>query len=217
LQGLRQITVIGMGLLGSSVTLAVSKASPKLRTVGYSHRESTRDAASQMGVADEICDSLEKSVDGADIVILATPIFTFKSIFEQIKDHLSDNCIVTDVGSTKVEPLKWAKQVFGVKNIYVGSHPIAGSEKCGVEYARDDLLSGANCIITKEKSTNLEAVEILKEFWSSLGAFVKIMTPAQHDRIFGKVSHLPHLTAVALMNATGNADMPYKKTHKAIR
>ncbi len=209
LQGLRQITVLGMGLLGSSVTLAVSRALPRLRTVGFSHRASTRDKAREIGVADEICDSLEEAVAGADIVILATPIFTFKSTFEQIKPFLKKGCIVTDVGSTKVEPLKWAKEIFSKDVSYVGSHPIAGSEKRGVEYGRDDLLSGANCIITKDRSTDVASIEILKEFWSSLGAFVKIMTPAQHDRIFSRVSHLPHIAAVALTNATSNSDIEY--------
>ena len=209
LKDLRQISVIGLGLLGSSVTLAVSRALPRVRSVGYSHREYTRQKALEMGVVDRVKDNLADSVRNSDLVILATPIFTFKDIFAEIKGSLKDSCIVTDVGSTKVLPHKWAKQVFGVEIRYVGSHPIAGSEKRGVEYGRDDLFAGANCILTQRSDTSVEAVEILKDFWSKLGAFVKIMSPVEHDRIFGRVSHLPHLTAAALMNATCKKDVCY--------
>jgi prephenate dehydrogenase len=140
-------------------------------------------------------------VTGADVVILATPIFTFEEIFRAITSSLPAGCIVTDVGSAKVLPHRWAAKHLPKSVHYVGSHPIAGSEQRGVEYARDDLFERAMCILTATKATNVDALGTLREFWSALGCLVKVMTPKQHDRILAKVSHLPHVAAAALINA----------------
>ena len=189
-----------MGLLGSSVTLSAKRELARSRVVGYSHRDSTRQKAREYGVAHKIADTLEKAVAGADLVILATPIQTFEDYFKQMAPHLKDGCIVTDVGSTKTLPHQWAATHLP-KGVYVGSHPIAGSEKRGVEFARDDLLVNARCILTRVRGTRAAAIEVLSEFWSKLGCNVEMMSPANHDRIFGMVSHLPHLTATALVNS----------------
>lgn len=192
-----------MGLLGASVTLAILRSFSAVKAVGYSHRPSTRRKARQLGVAGIITNDIFSCVTDADIVILATPISTFEKTFEDIAGALKDGCIVTDVGSTKVLPHRWAIKRLGKNVHYVGSHPIAGSEKRGVEFARDDLFYNARCVLTKDKNTNPVALKILKEFWLELGCSVSVMTPAQHDRVFAGVSHLPHITATALINATG--------------
>ncbi len=199
---LRQVTVIGLGLLGSSVTLTISRNSSGVKTAGYSHRAETRRRARRLGVADVIFDDIRRSVADADIVILATPICTFEDTFKTIGPALKKGCIVTDVGSTKLLPHKWAKKTLPKYVNYVGSHPIAGSEQRGVEFGRDDLFDGAACIITKDISTNLSAVQTLKKFWSSLGCRVSEMSPQQHDEILGNVSHLPHALAAAMLNAS---------------
>jgi prephenate dehydrogenase len=198
-----------LGLLGGSITLAVSRAFAGVKTVGYTHRASTRRKARQLAVADEISDCLTASVARADIVILATPIYTFEEIFSQISDALPVGCIVSDVGSTKVLPHRWAAKQLPKTVHYVGSHPIAGSEQRGVEFARDDLFDGAKCILTTTKKSNRKAVGTLKKFWSKLGCGVKIMRPAKHDRIFANVSHLPHLTAAALINASRTEELKF--------
>lgn len=201
---LKQITVIGMGLLGGSITLTVSRTFPGVKTVGYSHRAITRQKARQSGVASKIVDEIKQSVYSADIVILASPICTFEEIFSRIADALPSGCIVTDVGSTKVLPHRWAVKRLPRSVHYVGSHPIAGSEQRGVEFARDDLFEGALCVLTTTKKTNRQAVQTLKRFWSKLGCWVKIMSPAGHDRVFASVSHLPHVAAAALINANSS-------------
>jgi prephenate dehydrogenase len=190
-----------MGLLGSSVSLSAKRELTRSQIVGYSHRDSTRKKARQYDVADEIADSLEQAVDAADMVILATPIQTFESYFKEMAPHLKAGCIVTDVGSTKTLPHRWANKHLPKEVCYVGSHPIAGSEKRGVEYARDDLLENARCILTKVRGTQSTALETAKEFWAKLGCNVEFMSPTNHDRIFGMVSHLPHITAAALVNS----------------
>jgi prephenate dehydrogenase len=209
MQKLRKITVIGLGLLGSSVCLAVSRALPGVKTAGFSHRPSTRAKARRLKVAGEVFDDIRESVADADIVILATPIATFEGIFREIADALPPNCIVTDVGSTKVIPHQWADKHLPKTVSYVGSHPIAGSEQRGVEFGRDDLFDRALCILTTTKTTNKKSLRILKAFWSALGCVVKIMSPAEHDRILADVSHLPHIAAAALVNASNPEELKF--------
>ncbi len=200
MKDLRQTTVIGLGLLGGSITLAILRSFSGVKTVGYAHRASTRAKAGELAIASEIVDDIKMSVSNADLVVLATPICTFEKIFNQISDALPAGCIVTDVGSTKVLPHRWAAKKLPKTVHYVGSHPVAGSEQRGVEFARDDLFDRAVCILTATKKTNSRAVQTLRKFWSELGCSVKLMTPAEHDRIFANISHLPHIAAAALIN-----------------
>jgi prephenate dehydrogenase len=206
---LRQITVVGMGLLGASICLAAQNAFDSVKVVGFSHRVSTRKKAGNLCGETIIVDDLCESVIDSDIVIVATPIFTFKEIFKNIKNHLKKGAVVTDVGSTKVTPHKWAAKYFDKNVYYVGSHPIAGSEQRGVEYARDDLFDNCDCIITSTKSSNKNAVSLLKYFWVQIGCRIVSMSPSKHDKIFGYVSHLPHITATALVNANSQEFLKY--------
>lgn len=206
---LRQVTVIGLGLLGGSIALGIIRSFSRVKVVGYTHRPSTRAKAKRLVVATEIVDNLKLSVSDSDLVILATPISTFEKIFSEISDALPSGCIVTDVGSTKVLPHRWAAEKLPKKVHYIGSHPIAGSEQRGIEFARDDLFDQAMCILTMKKKSNRQAVQILEEFWSKLGCLVTLMTPAEHDRIFANVSHLPHIIAAALMNASNSEDLKF--------
>ncbi len=209
MKNLKKISVIGMGLLGASVTLSIKRELAGTKIVGYSHRSSTREKAADYGVADEIVDTLAAAVADMDVVILATPIQTFEGYFKEMAGSLKAGCVVTDVGSTKSLPHEWAAEYLPKGVHYVGSHPIAGSEKRGVEFARDDLLSGANCILTKVRGTHGPSVELLEWFWTKLGCCVEVMSPTRHDKIFGMVSHLPHITASSLVNASSAADLKF--------
>ena len=160
-------------------------------------------------MATEIADSLPESVADTDMVILATPISNFEQILIDIADSLPKGCIVTDVGSTKVLPHKWAKKILPKQVYYVGSHPIAGSEQRGVEFSRDDLFEGAKCVITETAGTDEESKKVVMDFWKRLGCSIIEMAPAEHDRIFAKVSHLPHLTAASLINANDIETLKY--------
>jgi prephenate dehydrogenase len=206
---LSNVTVIGMGLLGSSVCLAVSRALAGVKTAGFAHRPSTRARARRLKVADRVFSDMRASVAEADIVILATPICTFEKILREIADALPAGAIVTDVGSTKVKPHQWAAKHLPKSIHYVGSHPIAGSEQRGVEFGRDDLFDRALCILTTTKKTNKKTARILKDFWSALGCSVKVMSPVEHDRIFANISHLPHITAAALINASNPEELKF--------
>lgn len=209
LKELHQITVLGLGLLGSSITLAVSSIFGGVKTAGYSHRASTRQKARRLGVADEVFEKIGSAVKDADVVILATPICSFEEIFTEIAPFLHPGCIVTDVGSTKVMAHRWAKKALAKSVHYVGSHPIAGSEQRGVEFARDDLFYGARCILTATAAADVSAVKQLENFWARLGCRVSVMTPAAHDRILAGVSHLPHAMAAALINAAREGELEF--------
>jgi len=209
MQHLRKVTVIGLGLLGASICLAVSRAISGVRTAGFAHRAVTRAKARRLKVVDEVFDDIRQSVADADIVILSTPICNFEPIFREIAGSLKPGCIVTDVGSTKLIPLRWAAKCLPKGVHYVGSHPIAGSEQRGVEFARDDLFDKALCILTPTKTTNPKAMKALSKFWSMLGCYVKVMPPAQHDRLFANVSHLPHIAAAALVNASDAKELKF--------
>lgn len=193
--------------MGGSITLAILRTFAKVKVVGYTHRSITRRKARQLAVATEIVDDVKLSVSCADLVILATPIRTFEKTFGAIGDALPAGCIVTDVGSTKVLPHRWAAKQLPRSVCYVGSHPIAGSEQRGIEFARDDLFDGADCILTTTEKTNRGAVQTLKRFWTEVGCSVKLMRPAEHDRVFANISHLPHVVAASLINANNAADL----------
>lgn len=209
MKDLHNISVVGLGLLGGSIALAVQQRLPGARVVGYSHRATTRVKARGLGVATEIADDLRSGVREADLVILATPIFTFDRYFAELTSCVPDGCLITDVGSTKLLPHQWAESRLDERACYVGSHPVAGSEQRGVEFARDDLFDRTRCILTRTETTDGDAVKSLERFWSGLGCFVEVMSPAEHDRVFANISHLPHVMAAGLVNASEHADMKF--------
>lgn len=182
--------------------LAISRFFAGAKRVGYSHRPITRELALSSGTIDICFASAAESVAEADLVVLASPIGTFVDLFEQIAPVLPAGCIVTDVGSTKVLPTRWARRLLPRSVEYIGSHPMAGSEQRGVDFARADLFDGANCIITPTAGSSPKAVRFLSEFWSLLGMRISRMTPARHDRVLSRISHLPHILAAALVNCS---------------
>ncbi len=195
--------------MGGSISLAALRSFTRIKVTGYTHRHSTRTKARRLAVSTDIVDCIKSSVCCADLVVIATPIITFEKIFSEIADSLPSGCIVTDVGSTKMLPHRWAARYLPKKVHYIGSHPIAGSEQRGIEFARDDLFEGAMCILTTTKKSNKQTVQTLRSFWSKLGCSVKSMTPAEHDRIFANVSHVPHITAASLINANDNEELKF--------
>ena len=204
---IKQVSVISLGLLGASVSLSIQRATGTVKVVGYSHREQTRQKADQQGICSRVEDTLGAAVEAADLVILATPIRTFEGYFREMSPVLKAGAIVTDVGSTKGVVHRWAGRLLPKRVHFVGSHPIAGSEKQGLDYGRDDLLIGARCILPQTRGTDAKALAAVKAFWEKLGCSVEVMTPAVHDRTLGMVSHLPHLTAASLVNANRLEDL----------
>lgn len=196
---LQRLSILGVGLLGGSIGLACRSALKNCEIIGYGHRADSLEAALRLGVIDRATDDLADAVRGADLVILCTPVGLFGDILRRIGPALKPGALVTDVGSTKrsvvAEAEKWLPK--GVH--FVGSHPMAGSEKRGVQFARADLFVDALCILTPTEKTDTAAVGRIEEFWRLLGMRTSRMSALEHDRLVGMVSHVPHAVAAGLV------------------
>jgi len=197
----RRAVILGTGLIGGSVGLALKKNGFAAKVVGTSRHEASLRAALSMGAIDEAEMDIHKAIVGADLVVLASPVKVIQENIRDIARHLRRNCIVTDVGSTKVSVVHTAEKYFPPHVLFVGSHPMAGSEKSGVAHASADLFKGASVIMTPTSKTNRLARDKIKHLWTKFGADVSMMEPARHDEILAFVSHLPHLAAFAIMHA----------------
>jgi len=198
---LRKLIILGPGLLGGSIGMAARHRKVAARVVVWARRLEAADEAYKLGAADEATTNLKRAVTDADLVVLATPIGVMRTLVEQIKPALPDGCVVTDVGSVKY-PV-----VTALSNLlprFVGSHPMAGSEQAGIEAARRELFEGAVCIVTPAEDTDKAAVQLVHDFWKSLGCAVRTLTPQQHDEIVARISHLPHVVAAAVVNIVCN-------------
>lgn len=194
-----RLSIIGVGLLGGSIGLAARSALTDCEITGYGHRQSTLDRAIEVGAIDRGATDLGQAVVGADLVILCTPVGLFGDILSGISGFLKPKASITDVGSTKSTVVSKANQLLPKEVTFVGSHPMAGSEKRGVEFARADLFQNALCITTPTEQTDPAALATVETFWQALGMRITRMTPADHDRTLAQVSHLPHALAAALI------------------
>lgn len=195
----KRLSILGVGLLGGSIGLAVKKLTSGGEIVGYGHRASTLETAMKMGAIDRSTTSAAEAVRGADLVILCTPVGTFRSLLQEIAGGLTSGAIITDVGSTKRSIVRLAEELLPKTVHFVGSHPMAGSEKRGVEFAKADLFNGALCILTPTRQTNAGALAKVENFWAELGMRTKRLSPDDHDRLICDVSHLPHALAASLV------------------
>ena len=193
------IAILGVGLLGGSLGLAAKSKWPDVRVTGYGHRKSTLDVACEIGAIDAGHEDVAAAVRGADLVVLCTPVGLFSSLLREIAPHLKHGAIVTDVGSTKRSIVTTAEATLPAHARFVGSHPMAGSEKRGVEFARTELFAGAVCILTPSALTDPVALALVEQFWRDLRMRTTRLSPDDHDRLLADVSHLPHAVAAALI------------------
>jgi len=198
----RRIAIIGLGLIGGSLGLAIKEKRLAKEVVGVSRRPSTMRHAIDIGAVDIVTRDLKKAVRGSDIVVICTPVLMVIEIAGRIKDYLEKTTILTDTGSTKSEIVKRIESMFSSKKVpFVGAHPIAGSEKSGIQYADKGLFKGSYCILTKTSRTDPSLVKIIKGLWRDVGMKVVVMGPEEHDNLLSRLSHLPHASSVALVNA----------------
>lgn len=196
----KRLSILGVGLLGGSLGLAVKKIAKDCHIIGYGHRATTLESARELGAIDEGTLSVAEAVAGADLVVLCTPVGTFDGLLREIAGGLKPGAIITDVGSTKRSVVRIAQTQIPSIAHFVGSHPMAGSEKRGIEFARADLFEGALCLTTPTDGTDARALETVERFWRSLGMRVKRLSPEEHDRLICDVSHLPHALAATLVS-----------------
>ena len=197
-----QLGLIGCGLMGGSFALALKRAGLVKRVVGYSKSPSTTERARQMGVIDVEAPSALLAVSGADIVLLAVPVSATEATFKAIRDLITRNTLVMDVGSTKHDVVDAARRVLRDNvGCFVPAHPITGKEVSGVEQADANLYSGKQVILTPIERTFTVQLQKAVDVWTALGCNVVQMSPQAHDAAYAAVSHLPHLLAFALMNS----------------
>ena len=194
------IAILGLGLLGGSIALVARKREIASRVVGWSHRETTRLTALEKGVIDECHPTPQEAVKKADFVILCTPVGAMPQLLELIAGSLKPGAIVTDVGSTKRSVVAAAERLLDAKNPFVGSHPMAGSERSGISAADEALFEGRLCILAPNERTDPKKLAEVDEFWKDLGMRTTQLSPGEHDRLLADVSHLPHLLAAAMVS-----------------
>jgi prephenate dehydrogenase len=202
------IAIVGVGLIGGSVGLAVRARKLAKKVVGAGSRPATLAKALHVGAISDAADDLKTAVAEADLVVVAAPVALVIDQVRQIASWARAGALITDVGSTKAEIVAELERLAsgdshwraGVH--FVGSHPLAGNEKTGPEHANGDLFVGRTVVITPTASTRGEDREMLREFWSAVGAKVLEMSAEEHDRAVAATSHLPHLVASAIAGST---------------
>jgi prephenate dehydrogenase len=195
----KRITLIGVGLLGGSLGLALKQRRLAGSVVGFVRRAASVREVVQAGAVDEATRDLATAVAGSDLIILCTPIAQMRPLMMRMQPSLERGAIITDVGSVKgsvVHDLESPARQVGAH--FVGSHPMAGAEKTGVAAARADLFSGAVCVVTPSLTAAPVAVRKVEQLWRSLGARLLRLTPELHDQLVSRSSHLPHLVASQL-------------------
>ncbi len=203
----QNIAILGIGLMGASLSLGLKKRGFAGRILGYARREETRTRALELGIADVVFADPAEAVREADIIVICVPIWTIAKLAEQIVPALKPGAVVTDVGSTKSELLKIMEPLFiASKACFVGSHPIAGSEKTGIEAGNPDLYEGRLTVVCPSDGTPDEARTAVSGLWKSTGSEVVEMSPAAHDAMLASTSHLPHMVAAALARSVADGD-----------
>lgn len=194
-----KITLVGVGLLGGSLGLAVKHRRLAREVAGYVRRETSIKDCAQAGAVDFATTDLLAAAWDADLVILCTPLAQMRSLVKQLLPALKRGAIVTDVGSVKASVVKDVETLVEQAGAhFIGSHPMAGGEQTGVSAARADLFESAMCVVTPTKRTHRAALRKVEQFWKSVGGRLISLTPEMHDALVSRSSHLPHLVAATL-------------------
>lgn len=198
---MNKICIIGVGLIGGSFALGLKKAGKVKHIVGFGKNEETLVKAKKLGAVDSYSLDIASALNNVDMVVIATPVNSFKSILEMIKPHINNEVIISDVGSTKGSVVKIAKEVFGeLPQYFIPAHPIAGKEKSGVEAADATLFNQKRVILTPGENAHTQAIVQVSDLWESIGSKVEIMSDTKHDDLLAMTSHLPHMLAFSLMD-----------------
>jgi prephenate dehydrogenase len=204
-----KITLVGVGLLGGSLGLAVRRRKLAKLVAGYVRREASLKDCERAGAVDFATTDLLAAVSDADLVVLCTPLAQMQSLVRQMLPALKRGAIVTDVGSVKGSVVKEIEPLVAKAGAhFVGSHPMAGGEKSGVQAARANLFECAVCVVTPTRRTNRNALRKVEHLWKTVGARLLRTTPEAHDALVSRSSHLPHLLAATLATTVLNPKLP---------
>ncbi len=197
----RKLVVFGVGLIGGSFALGLKAAGQVEEVVGFGRSLASLTQALELGVIDRVGANAGQEVADADLVLIATPVAQMPEIMARIAPYLGSQALVTDGGSTKSDVVAAARAAFGAKvGQFVPAHPIAGAENSGAAAARADLYCGKKVVLTPLAENTVLDVARVRSAWEWCGAQIHELTPAEHDRVFAAVSHLPHLLSFALVH-----------------
>jgi prephenate dehydrogenase len=202
---LERLGIVGVGLIGGSVALAVRAAGLAREIVGFGRTPAHLELARSQGIIDRIAPSLAAVAAGADVLLLATPPGLCAPLARELRPHARPECVLTDVASVKGALVRDLEAAWGGPARVVGGHPIAGSEQTSVSAARRDLFVGRTCVLTPTPGTAPASVASIRQLWEGVGARVEEMDPDRHDALLARVSHAPHLIAYALVAAVAMA------------
>ncbi len=200
-----KLAIIGVGLIGSSLSLALRQSESVGTVIGYGRNRENLRKGVELGVLDTIADSIEQAVTDADVVVVAVPLGAMQAVFAEMKSALSPSCVVTDVGSSKGSVVKAARAELGelIKR-FVPGHPIAGNERSGVEAGFATLYQNRRVILTPLEETDVDATALITAMWQDCGAQVETLDVAHHDKVLAATSHLPHMLAYTLVHHLSN-------------
>lgn len=208
----RNVTIIGVGLLGGSLGLALRRRRLARTVTGFARRTATVAEARKLGALDDCLLDLRAAVKDADLIVLCTPLAQMRPLVKRMLPAVKRGAIVTDVGSVKASVVKELESpVARAGAHFVGSHPMAGAEKTGVAWARADLYEGAACVVTPTRRTNKSALRKVEAFWKSVGGRPLRLTPETHDALVSRSSHLPHVVAATLASYVLNPTQPKRQ------
>lgn len=206
----RTVAVVGLGLIGGSLAATLKARRSRWIVAGTDRRHGSVELARQRGFLDRGCAGAAEAVAGADLVVLAVPVRTIRTLLCSLAAHLRPGQVVTDVGSVKGTVLQAARECLPEGVAFVGGHPVAGTERGGIESAVPGLFEGRTCVLTPEPDTPPGALELVSELWRDLGSEVICVAPDVHDRAFAYVSHLPHALAFSLAGTVGSDLEPHQ-------
>lgn len=204
---INRLTIIGVGLIGGSLARALKKANAVAQVTGYGRNIQQLQKAMELGVIDHLETDMGAAVRDADVIVVAVPVGKTLEVLRNIKPHLNPKTIITDVGSSKGAVVQAAREVFGdALGNFVPGHPIAGTEKSGVEASFAELFENRRVLLTPLENTDQQAVQTIRQMWESSGAFVEETSVKHHDDVLAATSHLPHMLAFALVDALATMD-----------
>ena len=198
----KKVCIIGCGLIGSSIARGIKKNKLATKVVYSNRSNSTNKKVIKLKIVNEASSDTKKIVKGSDLIIIASPLSSYKNIILKIKSSLKNGAILTDVGSVKKNVISLIEKSIPKNVSWISSHPIAGTEESGPESGFSELFKNRWCILTPSKKSKSKDVKLLEKFWQKLGSKVDVMNAKQHDYILSITSHMPHLIAYNIVNTT---------------